>query len=351
MPSRWRGSREVGQMATPTSAKPRVLTGDRPTGRLHLGHYVGTLANRIRLQETHDVFLVIADYHMLTTHYRRAALAQVGEHIRALVLDYLSVGLDPEKTTIYVQSRVPQVCELLVLLSMLVTVARAQRIPTLKEVMAAQGITHPSVGLLNYPILQAADILLMRANVVPVGKDQASHVELCRDLARRFNHLYGEVFPEPEALLGEVPLLVGIDGQSKMSKSLENAVFLSDDAETVHAKVMRMYTDPTRIHATTPGHLEGNPVFVYHDIFNPDREEVEELKQRYRAGQVGDVAVKQRLSDALNAFLDPIRARRARYAAAPHLVTDLLRHGNARAAVEATQTLQLTRQAMGLAAF
>lgn len=264
-----RGSTDGG---TP-SFKPRVLTGDRPTGSLHLGHYVGTLANRLRLQETHEVFLVIADYHMLTTHYRREALVQMGEHIHALVLDYLSVGLDPDKTTIYVQSQVPQVCELLVLLSILVTVTRAQRIPTLKEVMAAQGITHPSVGLLSYPILQAADILLMRANVVPVGKDQASHVELCRDLARRFNHLYGEVFREPESLIGDVPLLVGIDGQAKMSKSLGNAISLSDNAETVHVKVMRMYTDPTRIHATTPGHVAGNPVFVYHDVFNPDRAE------------------------------------------------------------------------------
>jgi tryptophanyl-tRNA synthetase len=193
--------------------------------------------------------------------------------------------------------------------------------------------------------------LLTRANVVPVGKDQASHVELCRDLARRFNRLYGEVFPEPEALIGDVPLLVGIDGQAKMSKSLGNAIFLSDDAETVHAKVMRMYTDPARIHTTVPGHITGNPVFVYHDVFNSDREEVEELKQRYRAGQVGDVEVKQRLSTALNAFLAPIRARREHYAATPHLVIDLLRHGNARAAVEATYTLQLVRQAMGLPDF
>jgi tryptophanyl-tRNA synthetase len=334
-----------------TEPLKRILTGDRPTGKLHLGHYVGTLANRVRLQDEYEVFLVIADYHMLTTHNRRDHIAAAAENIREMVLDYLSVGIDPEKTTIYVQSQVPQVCELQLIFSMLVTVARAQRIPTLKEVITAQKIENPSMGLLGYPILQAADILLVRADTVPVGKDQESHIELCREIARRFNNLYGDVFPEPDALIGEVPVLVGIDGQAKMSKSLGNAIFLSDDEETVRKKVMSMYTDPNRIHATTPGRVEGNPVFIYHDVFNSDKEEVEELKERYRTGRVGDVEVKKRLNRALNEFLAPIRERRARYAADPRIVEDLLKRGNARAEEEARTTLRLTREAMGLSYF
>jgi len=324
--------------------KKRILTGDRPTGKLHLGHYVGTLANRVRLQDEYEVFLVIADYHMLTTHNRREHIADAAANIREMVLDYLSVGIDPEKTTIYVQSQVPKVCELQLIFSMLVTVARAQRIPTLKEVIAAQKIENPSLGLLGYPILQAADILLVRADTVPVGKDQESHIELCREIARRFNSFYGDVFPEPEALIGEVPILVGIDGQAKMSKSLGNAIFLSDDEETVRRKIMSMYTDPNRIHATDPGRVEGNPVFIYHDAFNSNKEEVEELKERYRKGRVGDVEVKKRLNRAVNEFLAPIRERRARYGADPRFVEELLRRGNARAEEEAAETLRLTRE-------
>lgn len=334
-------------MADPRARK-RVLTGDRPTGKLHLGHYVGTLANRVRLQDDYEVFLVLADYHMLTTHYRREHIAQVADHIRDIVLDYLSVGIDPAKTTVYIQSQVPQVCELQLLFSMLVNVARAQRIPTLKAVMAAQGIAQPSLGLLGYPVLQAADILLMRADTVPVGKDQVSHLELCREIARRFNHLYGDTFPEPQGLIGEVPLLVGTDGRGKMSKSLDNAIFLSDDEETVRHKVMRMYTDPTRLHASDPGHVEGNPLFIYHDTFNPNTAEVEALKRRYLRGAVGDVEVKQRLCEALCAFLAPLRMRRAHYAAQPRDVADLIERGNARARAEAKETLQQVRQAMGL---
>jgi tryptophanyl-tRNA synthetase len=191
----------------------------------------------------------------------------------------------------------------------------------------------------------------MRAHQVPVGKDQVSHIELCRELARRFNHLYGDVFAEPEGLIGEVPLLVGLDGQAKMSKSRGNAIFLSDDEKIVHRKVMGMYTDPTRIHTTDPGHVEGNPVFIYHDAFNPNREEVDDLKQRYRTGRIGDVEVKQRLSRALNAFLDPVRVRRARVAAEPHLVEEILTQGAARAVAEAEATMQQVRQAMGLTSF
>ena len=328
--------------------KPRILTGDRPTGPLHLGHYVGTLVNRVRLQDSHELFLVVADYHTLTTQPTREKVARTREHARAIVLDYLSVGIDPERATIYVQSDVPEVAELTLLFSMLVTVPRLERVPTLKEVMREQNITHPSLGLLSYPVLQAADILLVHADLVPVGGDQESHVEVTREIARRFNQMYGAVFKEPQALIGDVPILVGIDGKLKMSKSLGNAIYLSDDAETVSAKVMQMYTDPARIRADVPGAVEGNPVFTFHDTFNDDKTEVQDLKARYRAGKVGDVEVKQKLARALNRFLDPMRARRAEYEDRTSLVDDILEAGANRARPIARETLRKAREAMGL---
>jgi tryptophanyl-tRNA synthetase len=327
-------------------ARGRILTGDRPTGKLHLGHWVGSLQNRVRLQEEYDCFFLVADYHMLTT--RLEGLHEVEGFVRDLVLDYLSVGIDPERSTIYLQSLVPQVAELHLLFSMLTTVPRLQRVPSLKEVMRSLHIETASYGLLGYPVLQAADILMVRADLVPVGKDQASHLELTREIARRFNDLYGSVFPEPDTLIGDVPTLVGTDGKAKMSKSLNNAILLSDDATTVERRVMSMYTDPTRIHATDPGHVRGNPVFVYHDVFNPDRDEVADLKKRYRAGRVGDVEVKRKLARALNAFLDPIRERRAELERRPGLVDDILHVGAERAGREADETLRLAREAMGL---
>ncbi len=334
-----------------TSKRKRILTGDRPTGKLHLGHYVGTLANRVRLQDEYEVFLLVADYHMLTTRHEKHFIQEVAENARHLVLDYLSVGIEPEKTTIYVQSLVPQVAEICLIFSMLVTVPRLQRVPTLKEVMADQEIENPSAGLLLYPVLQAADILIVRADLVPVGKDQESHIEVCREIARRFNQLYGNVFPEPEALIGDVATLVGTDGKAKMSKSLNNAIFLSDDAETVAQKVMSMYTDPKRIRATDPGTVEGNPVFMYHDAFNSNKEEVAELKERYRAGRVGDVEVKKRLIAALNQFLEPIRERRQKYLAKPKLVDEIIHHGTEKVSAEAQETVRLMREAMGMTYF
>ena len=328
--------------------KPRILTGDRPTGPLHLGHYVGTLVNRVRLQDSHELFLVVADYHTLTTQPTREKVARTHENARAIVLDYLSVGIDPERATIYVQSDVPEVAELTLLFSMLVTVPRLERVPTLKEVMREQNITHPSLGLLSYPVLQAADILLVHADLVPVGGDQESHVEVTREIARRFNQMYGAVFKEPQALIGDVPILVGIDGKLKMSKSLGNAIYLSDDAETVSAKVMQMYTDPARIHANIPGAVEGNPVFTFHDTFNDDKTEVQDLKARYRAGKVGDVEVKQKLARALNRFLDPMRARRAEYEDRTSLVDDILEAGANHVRPIARETLRMVRAAMGL---
>lgn len=337
---------------TPASvaAKPktrkRILTGDRPTGRLHLGHYVGTLANRVRLQDEYETFLLIADYHMLTTRLDR--LDEIGQNVRDVVLDDLSVGIDPEKVTIYLQSLVPETAEIHLYFSMLVSVPRAQRIPTLKDTMRDLHISQPSYGLLGYPILQAADILCVKGDLVPVGRDQESHIELTREIARRFNELYGPVLPVPEALIPSEDLLPGVDGSSKMSKSTGNAIELADDAATVRRKVMSMYTDPNRVHPTDPGRVEGNPVFVYHDAFNADRAEVDDLKERYRAGRVGDVEVKQKLVAALERFLEPIRERRARYERDPKLVEEIVRSGSERARAEARRTLHEMRAAMHL---
>lgn len=338
-------------ISNPQSAikKGRILTGDRPTGPLHLGHYVGTLANRVKLQDEYEVFLLVADYHALTRTAEKDQVAATVENTRQLVLDYLAVGIDPEKTTIYVQSDVPSVCELHLLFSMLTTVPRLERVPTLKEVMDAEHIEQPSYGLLGYPVLQAADILHVRANLVPVGRDQASHLEVTREIARRFNFLYGgEVFPEPDTLIGDVPTLVGTDNKAKMSKSLGNAIMLSDDAETVRQKVMNMYTDPTRIRADIPGNPDGNPVFQYHAAFNPNKDEVEDLKNRYRQGKVGDVEVKKKLNIALQDFLTPIRERRAHYEARPQLIDEILEAGRAKVAPISEETVRLAKEAMGL---
>jgi tryptophanyl-tRNA synthetase len=329
-----------------TSTKKRILTGDRPTGNLHLGHYVGTLANRARLQDEYECFFIIADLHMLTTHYDR--IPNISENARQLVYDYLSIGIDPERSTIYLQSLVPEVTELMLLFSMLITVPRLQRVPTLKDQMQAAHFDTATLGLLTYPVLQAADIMMVRAHLVPVGKDQASHLEVTREIAERFNNLYGFVFPIPETLIGEVPTLVGTDGQAKMSKSLNNAIYLSDDEQTVNQKVMKMYTDPTRLRATDPGHVEGNPVFQYHDAFNDNRGEVEDLKERYTAGKVGDVEVKKKLAVAINKFLTPIRERRMAAESRPAIVEEILRDGSAKAQQEARETLRLAKQAMKL---
>lgn len=331
------------------SHKPRILTGDRPTGKMHLGHYVGTLANRVRLQDTYECFFLVADLHMLTTRVEREQLAETRQNIREVVLDNLSVGIDPERSSYVLQSLVPEISEMTLIFSNMVTVPRLQRVPTLKDVMRDLEIEQPSMGLLNYPVLQAADILCVRANLVPVGKDQASHLEVTRELARRFNTLYGEeILTEPDTLIGDVPTLVGLDGQAKASKSLGNAIFLSDDARTVEQKVRGMYTDPNRVRADIPGTVEGNPVFIYHDAFNDDTAEVDDLKERYRQGKVGDVEVKRKLAAAINRFLDPIRERRAELEANPRMVEEVLEAGSTRARAESSETLRRMKDAMGI---
>src|SRR3990172_7965542 len=325
----------------------RMLTGDRPTGPLHLGHYVGSLKMRLGLQHKLEGFVPIADLHVLPTRTER--LEEIGHNIREVVLDYLAVGIDPQKTTIYLQSLVPEVLELCWLFMPLVSVPRAQRIPSLKEVVRDLKLETASMALLSYPILQAADILMVKGDVVPVSRDQASHVELTREIARRFNATYGPVFPEPDAPIG--PMLVGTDGQAKASKSIANVIFLSDDPSTVEERVRSMYTDPARVGADIPGRVEGNPLFVYHDAFNDDAAEVDELKERYRKGKVGDVEVKKRLAAAINRFLDPIRERRAAFTAQHGLVDDIIREGSARAREECQKTLSEAREAMGLTYF
>ena len=333
-----------------TQKKGRILTGDRPTGRMHLGHYVGTLANRVRLQDQYECFFIVADLHMLTTKPEKEHIANLPQNIRDVVLDNLSAGIDPERSKIFLQSGVTETFELNLYFEMLTTVNRLQRVPSLKEMAQAAQMEEDVMpfGLLGYPVLQAADILLPRANLVPVGKDNESHIEVTREIARRFNYLYGEVFPIPDVLVGDVPSLIGTDGQGKMSKSLNNAIFLSDDEKTVNEKVRAMYTDPNRIRADIPGRVEGNPVFIYHDAFNPNTAEVDDLKDRYRRGAVGDVEVKKKLAVAINNFLAPLRERRAQYESKPGMVEEILAEGTARARAEAQQTMALVREAMGM---
>jgi len=327
-------------------AKKRILTGDRPTGKLHLGHYLGSLQNRVKAQEDYDCYFVIADLHTLTTRPEKEHISRLQEHIHQLVLDYLSVGIDPEKATIFVQSSVPETYELNTLLEMLVNVPRLERIPSLKEMARAEGLDSIPFGLLGYPVLMAADILLPRAHLVPVGTDNQANVELAREIARRFNHMYKEIFPVPDYQIEGT--LVGTDGQAKMSKSLNNAIFLSDSGKTVKEKVMGMYTDPKRVRADIPGRVEGNPVFIYHDAFNSDKDEVAELKERYRKGKVGDVEVKRKLARAINDFLDPVRARRKAAQEETGLVTDILVEGRKKMRREAVETMGQVREAMQL---
>jgi len=325
----------------------RILTGDRPTGKLHLGHYVGSLKNRIELQDEYEVFILVADLHSLTT---KSDTKDLRENVRNLVLDQLAVGLDPEKVTFCLQSAIPEDPELAIILSMLVSKARLERVPTLKDILADLKIENPSIGLIFYPVLMAADILMVRANVVPVGKDQTSHVEITREIAEKFNSTYGEVFPVPEALIPEdLGTLPGTDGKAKMSKSLDNAIYLSDSAEEVKRKVIGMYTDPKRIKPTDKGTVEGNPVFVYHDAFNQDKEEIADLKKRYTEGKVGDVEVKEKLIVAINNFLAPIRARREEFSQEEGLIERVLTEGTLKARAEAQETLKLVKKAMNLA--
>ncbi len=328
--------------------RKRMLTGDRPTGKLHLGHFVGSIENRIRLQQEYESFFIIADLHMLTTSNTRSAIDQVSANARDMVLDQLSAGIDPEHATFYLQSAIPEVSELNTLFQNLVTVPRLERVPSLKDMARAAGKDEMPYGLLGYPVLQAADILCVKGDVVPVGKDNHAHIEVTREIARRFNYLYGDVFPVPTLIESEITTLVGTDGQAKMSKSLGNSILLSDDAATVRKKVTGMYTDPNRVRADIPGTVEGNPVFVYHRAFNRDVEEVTDLEERYRAGRVGDVEVKTKLATAINAFLEPMRERRTVYQAQLGLVDEIIVDGTERTRREVQTVVAEVKRAMGL---
>ena len=325
--------------------KKRILTGIRPTGPLHLGHYAGALENWLKLQADYDCHFLIADY-QVSDH--ADDVARVREAVWEVALDWLAVGLDPARSAFVIESLIPEHAELTLWLSWFLPLGMLERNPTLKAEMDAFGRRSVPVAFFTYPVMQVANILLPRAHLVPVGEDQLPHIELTREVARRFNRQFREIFPEPEGLVGRVPRLVGIDGQAKMSKSLDNAIYLKDPPAVVTEKVRVMYTDPTRVRATDPGHVEGNPVFLYHDAFNPDRDEVEDLKDRYRRGAVGDVEVKQRLATALNTLLDPIRERRAHFAADMGLVRDALADGTSRARQAAQATMALVRDALDL---
>ena len=314
----------------------------RPTGRLHLGHLVGALHNWTALQEQYECFYFVADWHALTSEY--ADTAQLTRYALDNAADWIAAGVDPERSTLFIQSLVPEHAELFLLLAMSVPIPWLERVPTYKEQQEnLAGKDLSTLGFLGYPLLQTADVVLYDAQYVPVGEDQVAHLELSREVVRRFHNFYGPVFVEPQPLLTRFPRLPGLDNR-KMSKSYGNAIELSDAAETVRKKVRQMYTDPNRVRADVPGTVEGNPVFVYHDAFNPNVAEVEDLKARYRAGTVGDVEVKTKLAAALNAVLEPMRARRAALDEAR--LRQIVMDGSSRARRIAGETMVRVREAM-----
>jgi tryptophanyl-tRNA synthetase len=318
----------------------------RPTGKLHLGHLVGALSNWADLQEQYDCFYFVADWHALTSDY--ADTAGIVSSGLDMVADWIAAGIDPERSTIFVQSLVREHAELHLLLSMTVPLGWLERVPTYKEQMDQLSEKDLStLGFLGYPLLQTADVIMYDAQYVPVGQDQVPHLELSREIVRRYHNFYGQLFVEPKPLLTKVSRLPGLDNR-KMSKSYGNTIDLSDDPDTVKKKVMQMYTDPKRIRADIPGTVEDNPVFTYHDAFNPDTAEVDDLKARYRAGKVGDVEVKTKLAKALNAHLEPMRARRAELLAKPAALREILFEGSRRARAVAQETMNRVRTAVKL---
>lgn len=331
--------------------KKIILTGDRPTGKLHIGHYVGSLQNRVKLQNSgdYDSFIMIADQQALTDNARDPE--KIRNSLIQVALDYLAVGIDPEKSTILVQSQIPALSELTMHYLNLVTVSRLERNPTVKsEIKQKQFGQSVPAGFFIYPVSQAADITAFKATTVPVGEDQEPMLEQTREIVRSFNNIYGDVLVEPEGYFppegeGRIP---GLDGNAKMSKSLNNAIYLSDDADTIQKKVMSMYTDPTHIHVEDPGHIEGNTVFTYLDIFGEDTEKIADLKAQYQHGGLGDVKIKRYLNDVLQAKLDPIRARREQYAQDIPGVYKILQDGSEKANKVANQTLTEVTKAIGI---
>ncbi len=324
--------------------KGTIFSGMRPTGKLHIGH-LSVLENWVKLQDEYNCFFGIVDWHALTTAYEDTS--EIKENIRLMLLDWLSVGLDPEKSTIIVQSHVKEHAELHLLFSMITPLSWLERVPTYKDQiqqLGKEGKDISTYGFLGYPLLQAADILIYRANAVPVGEDQLPHLELCREIARRFNHLYQtDLLPEPQAILAKISLLPGVDGR-KMSKSYNNFISLGAAVEEILGKVQMMVTDPARIRKTDPGNPEVCLVHTYQNIYNPD--EIEEIRSSCRSGSIGCVACKKRLADKLEDFLAPIRERRVYYENKPELLQEILEHGAEKARIEARQTLDLVRSVM-----
>ncbi len=328
--------------------KTTILTGDRPTGPLHLGHYVGSLENRVRLQDQYDQYVMIADVQALTDNYEHPE--KVRSHVFQVMLDYLAVGVNPEKTTIFIQSALSEIAELTVFYLNFVTVNRLRRNPTVKSEIQAKGFgDQVPAGFLAYPVSQAADITVVRANCVPVGEDQLPMIEQTNEIIRTFHRIYDtQIFPEVHALVPKVSRLPGIDGQAKMSKSLGNAIYLADSHEALSRKVHKMYTDPQHVRASDPGRVEGNVVFAYLDAFDPDQEKVQELKEQYQKGGLGDVTLKRYLTQVLENVIGPIRERRRKLEQQPDYVMDILRHGTSCAQEAARDTMEQVRNAMRL---
>lgn len=327
-------------------SKKIILTGDRPTGPLHLGHYVGSLQNRVKLQYEYNQYVLIADVQALTDNFETPD--KVRKNILELAYDYLAVGIDPNVSTIFIQSMIPEIADLTIYYLNLVTVARLERNPTVKDEIRQKGYgSNVTAGFLCYPVSQAADITAFNADLVPVGADQLPMVEQTVEIVRKFNSIYEPVFVEPKAMVPETGgRLPGIDGQAKMGKSLGNAIYLSDSEDDIRKKVMSMFTDPGHIRVQDPGKIEGNTVFTYLDVFDPDKDRVAEFKAHYRRGGLGDVVVKKHLNDILQAHLAPVRARRQTFASDPALVTNILKDGIQKARQAASLTLSRVRKAM-----
>lgn len=346
------------------AAKPIALTGDTPTGKLHLGHYVGSIENRLQLQDDYQCFFLIANTHAFST--KASQPKDIRQSVFDISLDYLAAGIDPKKSTIFIESEVPAIYEFSAWFSMIIPYPRLMRNPTIKDEIRIKELSdNYSMGFLLYPIMQVADILALKAQRVPVGEDQIPHLEMTREVARRFNQLYcgvdshledhqhidaGGLFPIPQAQIGRVKRLVGLNGPGangelvKMSKSLNNSILLSDDADTVKKKIMSMYTDPKRLRATDPGTVENNPLWIFHDTFNPDTAWVNDAKERYRSGTIGDVECKKQLIDVINTLLKPMHENRALYADDPAQVLAILREGSEHANAQANATLKQAKE-------
>ena len=335
--------------------KKIILTGDRPTGKLHIGHYIGSLKNRVELQNSglYESFIMIADQQALTDNARDPE--KIKNSLIEVALDYLAVGIDPSKATIFIQSQIPELNELTMHYLNLVTLSRLERNPTVKSEIKQKNFENSiPAGFLIYPVSQAADITAFKATTVPVGEDQLPMIEQTREIVRSFNSIYGEVLVEPEAIIpkedtcGRLP---GTDGKAKMSKSIGNCIYLSDDADTIKKKVMSMYTDPNHIRVEDPGQIEGNTVFTYLDVFATDKDAVEDMKEHYKRGGLGDMKVKKYLNEVMQAELEPIRNRRIEFEKDIDSIYDMLKDGSDKARAVAANTLREVRSAIGIEYF